>query len=233
MSTYRIFDINRAKRDFSTYFTDFHTYAAADWVLTKVGAATEALAQAIGGKLLLTTTAANNDRDCLQYAGNSGAVVRQYALVPGKKLQFTSRVNLTSATAAPAAIVAGLHTISTDPINTPPTDGIYFRKALGSTRLFAVARVASVEVAIDTLTDMAINTDYDLEFYYDGSSKSGSLASVGGTIVFFINQVRVASIPIANGPLAATLLALSFAIQNGTAVVNTLLLDFLGAQIQR
>lgn len=225
MTTYRLFDLNRASRDFTTQFADFHNFSAGDYVITRVGTTpTEAVVSAIGGALLITTSAASGDRDALQWAGGAGAVRPQYGYVAGKKLQFTSRLRVSNA--LNAVIALGLHSAQTDPIGTPPADAIYFRTAAASARLFFVARKAGVEVALDTQTDLVAATDYDLEFYHDGS-----ISGVGATVSAFINKVRVGSIPVA--ALPTNLLALSFALQNGTAAANTMQLDYIGAQQQR
>ncbi len=222
MTTYRIFDVNRASRDFSTQFFDFHGYTAADWVVTLVGTTpTVAVVDGVvGGALLLTEAATDNSQSTLQYAGVSGAVKREYAWTAGKKLQFTSRVQASHA--VQSDVIAGLMSVSTDPIGTPPTDGIFFRKDDETARWWFVARKAGVETKLDTQTDMVAATNYDLEFYYDGSHS---------TIAAYINQVKVGSLPTSALPTA--FLALSFGAQNGDANSRTFQFDFVGAQQQR
>lgn len=221
MTTYRIFDINRASRDFSTQFFDFHGFTAGDWVITRVGATpTEAVQSVKGGALLLTMAGTDNSQDTLQFAGGSGAVVTQYAWAAGKKLQFTTRVQMSHA--VQSDMIAGLSSVSTDPIGTPPTNGIFFRKDDESARLWFVARKAGVETKLDTQTDIVAATDYDLEFYYDGSHS---------TIACYVNKVKVGSLPISALPTAA--LALTFGGQNGDANSRTFQFDFIGCQIER
>ena len=221
MSTYRIFDANRASRDFSTQFEDFHRFLAADWIITLVGTTpTNALANVAGGALLQTMAATDNSQATLQFAGSNAAVRTNYQWVAGKKLQFTSRVQMSHA--VQSDMIAGFHSVSTDPINTPPTDGIFFRKDDETARLWFVARKAGVEVKLDTNVDVVAATNYDLEFYYDGSHS---------TISAFINKVRVGSLPTSALPTA--LMALSFGGQNGDANSRTFQWDFIGAQIER
>lgn len=223
MATYRIFDINRARKDFFTFFDDFNAFTAANWTITRVGTTpTEAVQNANGGRLLVTTSAASGDRDAVQYAGAAGATRTEFALTVGKKLQVATRFQLGNA--LNPAVVLGLHSVQTDPVGTPPTDGIFFRKDAASARIWAVLRKAGVETKLDTQTDLVANTDYDCEMYYDGSHS---------TIGVFINQVKVGSLPVAAAPASASLLSVSFAIQNGTAAANTLNLDVLSAQVQR
>jgi hypothetical protein len=222
MTTYRVFDLNRASRDFSTQFFDFHDYTAAQWLITAVGAATAVLSNAIGGKLLITNAAADDNSEFFQWKGSDAAVRTQWAFTTGKKLQFTHRVSINEV--LQSDYIAGLHSVQTAPIATPPTNGFYFRKDDATARLWFCANKAGVETKLDTQTDMVAGTEYDLEFYYDGSHT---------TIAAFINQVKVGSLPVAAGPASGTLLALSFGLQNGEAVAKNATIDFIGAQVQR
>lgn len=221
MTTYRVFDLNRASRDFATQFEDFHRFLAADWVITLAGTTpTNALANVVGGALLQTMAGTDNSQSTLQFAGSNAAVRTNYQWTAGKKLQFTSRVRASHA--VQSDIIAGLYSVSTDPIGTPPTDGIFFRKDDETARLWFVARKGGVETKLDTQTDIVAATDYDLEYYYDGSHS---------TIAAYINQVKVGSLPTSALPTA--LLALSFGAQNGDANSRTFQWDFVGAQQQR
>lgn len=222
MTTYRIFDQNRASRDFATQFEDFHRYLAADWLVTAVGAGTAALGNNIGGSLVLTNAAADDNSIFLQFKGSDAAVKTQWAYTTGKKLQFTHRVQINEV--LQSDYIAGLHSVDTDPIATAPANGFYFRKDDATARLWFCASKAGVETKLDTQTDMVAATNYDLEFYYDGSHS---------TIAAYINQVKVGSLPVAAGPASGTLLALSFGLQNGEAVAKNATVDFIGAQVQR
>lgn len=222
MTTYRIFDINRASRDFATQFIDFHTYTAADWLITAVGAATATLSNLVGGALLLTNAAADDNSEFLQWKGSDAAVRTQWSYTTGKKLQFTHRVQINET--IQSDYIAGLHGVNTSPIATPPANGIFFRKDDATGRLWFAASKAGVETKLDTQIDMVAATNYDLEFYYDGSHQ---------TIAAFVNQVKVGSLPIAALPASGTLLALSFGLQNGEAVAKNATVDFIGAQQQR
>ena len=100
--TYRNFDWNRARSDFTTLFTDFHNYAAGDWVITTTeagaGDATEAVGNLAGGVLVVTNDAADDDKDFFQWAGGKGAVAETFKFVSEKKLQFAFRGKLSDAT---------------------------------------------------------------------------------------------------------------------------------------
>ena len=221
MSTYRIFDLNRASRDFSTQFFDFHGFTAGDWVITRVGTTpTEAVQSSNGGRLLLTMAATDNSQDTLQFAGGSGAALTQYTWTAGKKLQFTSKWQASHA--VQSDVIVGLSSVSTDPSGTPPTNGIFFRKDDETARLWFVARKAGVEVKLDTLIDIVAATDIETEFYYDGSHS---------TISAFVNKVKVGSLPTSALPTAA--LSLTFGGQNGDANSRTFNFDYVGAQLER
>ena len=49
-----------------TFLEDFDVYTAADWTVTEVGVATQALADGDGGQLLITNAAADDDSSSQQ-----------------------------------------------------------------------------------------------------------------------------------------------------------------------
>lgn len=221
--TYRKFDWNRARSDFFTLFTDFLTYAAADWVITTIeagaGSASEAVSAAAGGVLVVMNDDADDDRDCFQWAGGTGGALETFKYTVGKKLQFVFRGALSDATESD--FMAGLYVTDTEPVG-GVTDGIYFRKVDGSATVSLVVEKDSVEtvVALGTLAD---DTFFELEFYYDGSSDR---------IEAFLNGSRVGAAALTNAPDDEEL-AMSFAIQNGEAAAKVLSVDYIGASQQR
>jgi hypothetical protein len=227
MSTYRKFDWNRARRDFFTLFTDFFDYAAADWVITTTeagaGSATEAVADAAGGILVVTNDAADNDLDAFQWAGGKGAVAETFKFTFGKKLHFVARVKLLEVLQADMMI--GLWITDTDPVG-GVTDGIYFRKSDGSAALSFVVEKNSSETVVATGVNMVADTFVDLEFYYAGG------AAGSGKIDIYVGGTRVGSAVTTNAPDDEEL-ALSFVVQNGEAVANVLSLDYIGASQER
>lgn len=224
MAKFRNFTDDRDPRDFMTLFTDFNDYAAADWVITTVEAgassATEALGAGNGGLLVVTNDAADDDSDSFQWAGGSGAVVENFKYVAGKKLQFQARLKLSDATQSD--LMAGLYITDTTPI-AAVSDGIYFRKSDGDASLLFVVEKDGTESAIDTGVDMADDTFYTLEWYYDGSADR---------ITAFVDGVSVCSAPLTNAPDDEEL-ALGFAVQNGAAAAKVLTLDYIGASVER
>ena len=222
MTTFRKFDWNRARSDFSTLFTDFHDYVAADWVITTTeagaGDATEAVGNLAGGVLVVTNDAADDDKDFFQWAGNKGAVAETFKFVSGKKLQFVFRGKLSDATQCD--FFAGLYITDTDPVG-GLSDGIYFRKLDGSTTLYLVAEKDSTETTLAVAT-LANDTYVVLEFYYDG----------GDRISAYVSGSRVGSIAVTTAPDDEEL-ALSFGIQNGEAAAKVLSVDYIGASQER
>lgn len=221
MSTFRKFDWNAARSDFSTLFTDFHTYLTADWVITTTeagaGSATEVLGA--GGKLVITNDAADNDLDAFQWAGGTGAVAETFKFTVGKKLQFVTRFKLLEV--LQADLMIGLYITDTDPVG-GVSDGIYFRKVDGSAVLSLVAEKNATESTVAVATLVA-DTEITAEFYYDGSNAK---------IMAYIDGVLAGSVPLTNAPDDEEI-ALSFVVQNGEAVANVLTLDFIGATQQR
>lgn len=227
MSTYRKFDWNRARRDFFTLFTDFFDYAAGDWVITTTeagaGSATEVVADAAGGVLVITNDAADNDLDAFQWAGGKGSVAETFKFVEGKKLHFVARFKVLEV--LQSDLMIGLYITDTDPIG-GVTDGIYFRKVDGSAALSFVVEKNSTESVLATGVSLVANTFVDVEFYYAGGAVGSSKidAYVGGT--------RVGALALTNIPDDEEL-ALSFVIQNGEAVANVLSIDYIGASQER
>lgn len=221
MATYRNFDWNAARSDFSTLFTDFHSYATADWVITTTeagdGSATEVLGA--GGALVITNDAADNDLDAFQWAGGTGAVAETFKFAAGKKLQFAARFKLLEV--LQADLMIGLYITDTDPIG-GVSDGIYFRKVDGDATLSLVAEKDTVESAVE-VTDLVADTYVTAEFYYDGSNAK---------IMAYIDGALAGSVPLTNVPDDEEI-ALSFVIQNGQAVANVLTIDYIGATQQR
>lgn len=227
MTTYRKFDWNRARKDFFTLFTDFMEYAAGDWVITTTeagaGSATEAVADAAGGVLVVTNDAADNDLDAFQWAGGKGAVAETFKFIEGKKLHFVGRFKILET--VQVDFMAGLWITDTDPIG-GVTDGIYFRKLDGANNLFFVVEKNGTETAVDTGIALTADTFFDLEFYYAG----GAVGS--GKIDAYVNGTRVGAAALTNAPDDEEL-ALSFVIQNGEAVANVLSIDYIGASQER
>lgn len=217
MTTFRKFFENKDRFAFATDFDDFHKYAAGDWTLTTVeagaGSATEALGAGVGGLLVVTTDAADNDNDHYQRANEA------FKFVSGKVLQFVHRFKLSR---IDGDFMAGLFITDTDPIG-GVSDGIYFRKLAAEAGISLVVEKNSTESAAVVLTTLVADTWYTLEFYYDGSDDK---------IKAYVNGIGAGSVPLTNAPDDEDL-ALSFGVQNGSANAQVYTVDFVGAQQER
>lgn len=195
-----------------TYFEDFDTYTAADWTVTEVGVATQALADEDGGVLLVTNAAVDNDSSFSQKVGES------FLFEAGKKTWFSARLKVSDATQSDW--VVGLQITDTTPLDV--TDGVFFRKDDGDTNIDLVVEkdnTATTEAAIGTNAD---DTYVTLSFYYNGND----------AIIGYVNGVAAASLVTTNLP-DDEVLTISFGIQNGESVAKTMSVDYIFAAKER
>ena len=208
---------------YHVYHEDFDKYTASDWVITTTeaggGDATEALADGDGGLLVITNDAADNDSDELQWAGGSGGVIESFKYEAAKGLYFKTRFKVSDATQSDFAI--GLVITDTTIID-GTTDGIFFRKADGSTSMELVIEKNSTETTVSCGT-AADDTFMTLAFYYDPKDRKFHV---------YKDNVEVGSGVNTNAPDDEEL-AVSFALQNGEAVAKVMTLDYLSAGKER
>lgn len=197
------------------FFDDFDTFAAADWTITTTeagsGSATEALANADGGVLLLTNAAGDDDRDFLQKVGES------FKLEVGHRLWFGARLKVSDATQSDW--VMGLQITDTTPLAV--SDGIYFRKDDGDTQIDFVVVKDSVATTVTSVGLNADDTYVVIGFTYDGVGK----------VVPFVNGAAGSAVT-TNLPNDEEL-TISFGIQNGAAAVKTMSVDYVYAAKER
>lgn len=188
------------------YMEDFDYYTAADWTVTEVGVATQALADADGGRLLITNAAADNDSSFSQKVGES------FLVETGKKLWFQAKLQVSDATQSDW--VMGLQITDTTPLDV--TDGIFFIKDDGDTNIDLVVEknnTATTETAIGTNADA---TDVEVGFYYNGVD----------AVIGYIDGVAQARLAVTNLP-DDEILTISYGIQNGEAVAKTMSIDYI------
>ena len=201
---------------FQTFFDDFNTYTAGDWVVTEtqVGA-TQALTAGAGGWLLLTNTAADNDLVALQKTPAA------FSLTAGKRAFFKARFKISDATQSD--LVMGLQVVDTTPLDV--TDGIYFLKADGAATLDVVCRkdATTGSNSASAIATLANDTFVTVAWYYDGIDRL--LYAVNGTVLGSLNA--------SSTYLPDTIGTVSFAIQNGEAVAKTMTVDYVYAAVER
>ena len=201
---------------YHTYYNDFDTYTAGDWVVTETDAgATQALTAGDGGLLLITNTAADNDLVVLQKTPAA------FTFETGKKAFFRCRFKVSDATQSD--VVIGLQVVDTTPLDV--TDGIYFLKADDAATVDIICRKnastgSTTATSIATLTD---DTFVTLGWYWDGVD----------TVQYEVNGVVVGSLTSAATYLPDTTCTVSFAIQNGAAAAKTMTVDYIYAGKER
>lgn len=195
---------------FHTFFDDFDTYAAGDWVVTETQAgATQALTAGDGGLLLLTNTAADDDLVALQKTPAA------FTFTAGKKTFFSCRFKVSDATQSD--VVIGLQVVDTTPLDV--TDGVYFLKADGSTAISVICRknATTGSTSASSIATLANDTFIELGFAYDGEGK----------VYYEVNGNVVGSLDASSAYLPDTDCTVSFAIQNGEAVAKTMTVDYI------
>lgn len=195
-----------------TFFDDFDLYTAADWTVTEVGVATQALADEDGGTLLITNAGADDNSSFQQKVGES------FLFATTKKLIFKARFKVLDATQSD--FVMGLQITDTMPLDV--TDGVFFQKDDGDANLdFHVEKnnVATDSTAIHT---MVSDTYVVVGFYYDGVSE----------VQVFVDDAKVATLATTNLP-DDEILTISFGVQNGEAAAKTMTLDYVLAAKER
>lgn len=151
--------------------------APAGWTVTLVetggGESTVALTDAVGGALLITTDAADNDGVNMQLDSESFELTSDQDVYFGIKLQANE--------ATQNDFLVGLCINDTDLLG-GMTDGVYFEKVDGGTGISTVTEKDSTETQSDDEGTFAATTDFTLEFYYSGADAA---------VEFFIDGASV------------------------------------------
>ncbi len=206
------------------YFNDFYVYDATDWVLTtqETGSATEVIADdEVGGVLTITNGTADTDHDNFQLSNDGGTDDSEvFSFAVGKKAWFDTRFK--SNDGDKVTIHIGIHIVNTDPVATAPTDGIYFKTTTATGDISLIVRKNAVQTAAAGLATLGDDTFVRLSYYWDGVD----------TIFGFVDGVEATSLSSGNLP-DDDYMALSFGVENGEGVANTLEIDYIGAFMQR
>jgi hypothetical protein len=188
------------------YMEDFDYYTAADWTVTEVGVATQALADADGGRLLITNAAADDDSSFSQKIGES------FLFETGKKMWFDAKFQINDATQSD--MVMGLQITDTTPLDV--TDGVFFIKADAATTIDFLVEKDDTATTTASVATMADATDIRLSFFYNGVDE----------IKIFADGVHVGTSVTTNLP-DDEVLTVSFGVQNGEAVAKTMSVDYI------
>lgn len=225
-STLGMFGANDPTK-FHTFFDDFDKYTATDWTITTTeagaGDATEALTALDGGCLLITNDAADNDLDFFQKPTES------YLVETGKRAWFKAKFKVSDATQSD--IIMGLQITDTTPLAV--SDGIFFMKNDGDTKIHFVTQKAATPVAnvndidlsaISSLGTLADDTFITLGWYYDGA---------GNTEVYINDNKVYTFVDVSATYLPDHTVTPSFGIQNGEAVAKTMTIDYIFTSKER
>lgn len=194
---------------YHTYFDDFDTYTAGDWVVTATGSTTQALTAGDGGWLLLTNSAADNDLLALQKTPAA------FSFTAGKKTFFSARLKVSNATQCD--FVVGLQVVDVTPLDV--TDGVYFLKADDAATVSIICRkdASTGSTSASAIATLADDTFVTLAWYYDGVDK----------IVYAVNGAVLGSLAATSAFLPDALCTVSFALQNGSAAARTMTVDYI------
>lgn len=200
--------------DMVTYFEDFLVYQAGQWTITNVGTTpTQAMTDASGGALRLTTVASASSSTFLQKTGSS------WGPVAGKKFMFQSR--LRTSNVLDTILLAGVQVTDTTPLDA--TDGIYFVKptaASASVNLICRKDATTGSISATGVASMVNDTFIALGYAYDGKR----------TLTVYVDNEPVTSIDLTADPTAFlpdVLCRTSFGLENGGSTSRTADFDYI------
>ena len=209
-----------------TYVTDFDTFNAADWTITRVGTGTQALTPFDGGALLLTNSAGATDSAFFQLVNAS------FKLLPPHETFFKFAGMLSDV--VNCVFYCGLLATTVTPFT--PGDGVYILKATGQAALSLNVVIGGVTTTfpLPASAVLVANTYFELGLH---------MTITGGVEVFFnpttghippqppAGAVRgyATQIPAPAAGLTQVLLNPSFGLLNSTAAGRTLTTDYVVA----
>ena len=190
-------------------------YTAAHWTLTATGAGAVTIDDnGVGGMMLLTNAAADNDSLEMVQETNNAVSDASYSLTPGHPLWFEIKFAVDDATESD--VLVGLcEADDTTLIDGLSDGGVYFRKDDGDANIDIVTEEATVETAADSGSDLANNTFVRLGFYYNGAT--------AGTVTFYVDGVSVGT---STTNLPNHNLCPAICLQNGEAVSKVMTVDY-------
>jgi hypothetical protein len=192
------------------YFDDFHRFTIGEWTSTETeagaGDASLTITDEVGGVLLITNDAADNDVVNLQLIGE------QFKLATGKTLFFEARVKISDATQSDFAI--GLAATDTSLI-AGVQDNALFTKADGSTSVAFDSDKDGTATTVSAV--LTADTSYHkYGFYFDGR----------GVLYIYVDGVLNAT-TVSTNVCDDEEMRISLSIQNGEAVAKTMSVDWI------
>ncbi|KCZ47766.1 hypothetical protein [Hyphomonas sp. CY54-11-8] len=214
---------------YQTYFNDFHTYAAGDWLVTVVdtdtgGAAARTIDATTGGVLNILNE--DNAADSTQLAlGGTGA--EPFKLTIGKK--FWVGAKFSSSDVDKNFLAIGLASTDTDLQGGLPQDVVLFRVDTADANIdFVIGKGASASTttAVGTVADYAEGTNNLTEVlaYYDGVKY----------VHVYVDGVLKKSVDVATTDyIPDTDLTLVMEIHNSDAAADFMAVDWVLVAIER
>ena len=207
-----------------TYWNDFDNYVAGDWTVSVVGTTpTAAMTDGAFGRLLLTTTGADNDGIQLQKVGEA------FLPIAGKKMWFKTKFQVSDATQSDFLFgIAVTDTAAIAASGDGVTDGIFFQKddASTSVTLYAQKDTTTGQTSAASVATVADGVDIELGFEFDGVS----------AIKYFVDGVHKGTLSLTTTPsayLPDTETRVTMAFLTGAAAVITAKVDYIFAAIER
>lgn len=207
-----------------TYSNDFDNYVAGDWTVTTVGVTpTAAITDGAFGRLLLTTTAADNDGIQLQKVGEA------FLPIAGKKMWFKTKFKVSDATQSDFLFgIAVTDTTAIVAAGDGVTDGIFFQKddASTSVTLYCQKDTTTGQTSAASVATIVADTDIELGFEWDGVS----------AIKYFVDGVHKGTLSLTTSPatyLPDTECRVTMAFLTGAAAAITCNIDYIFAAIER
>lgn len=199
------------------WFDDFDNFEADQWIITTTeagaGSATEAVANADNGILVITNDAADNDNDFFQWSGDDAATaIETFRFTAGKQLWFKARLKIDEV--IQSDFVIGLQIIDTSPLAV--TDGVYIMSDDGDANLDCYVTKDSTSTTSVAASTLTADTYCVLGFYYNGVD----------AVEFFKDNTVIARLATTNLPNDEDM-TISFGIQNGEAVAKVLSVDYI------
>lgn len=192
---------------YAEYFNDFYTYLASDWTITTTeggaGSATEALTDEVGGVLLITNAAGDDDLDSLQLGAES------FLPAAGKKIYYETRFKVSDT--GDSEYLHGLVVTDTTPL--AHANGITFRSDDDDDLLDFRSSVASAND-----DDSAIHTMADGVYVKVGFRVNGL-----DSIDYFVNDVKKGSV----NSVPSTEMRPTLHLQNGSASARNMSIDYI------